>query len=176
MHVRVKGALRVPVKLIRGFSASCLMLAQRQVLEVIASRYGVEAKDAEEMLRKAEEMLRKAIEDVAEMLRRFVRARQYSFVDRLANAAGKEVVSATLYEALRISESTLKAGRTLDENVRPYVASESSVKLLLDLLDLDLVSGLEAVKRCAVLALTYPARAKEEEKEEGEGQAEGGVG
>jgi CRISPR type I-A-associated protein Csa5 len=153
------------------------MLVQRQVLEVIASRYGVEAKDSEEMLRKAEEMLRKAIEDVAEMLRRFVRARQYSFVDRLANAAGKEVVSAMLYEALRISESTLKAGRTLDENVRPYVASESSIKLLLDLLDLDLVSGLEAVKRCAVLALTYPARAKEEEeKEEGEGQAEGGVG
>jgi len=136
------------------------------VLGVLASKYGVDE-------RKIEEMLREAVNDVSRMLRRFVRARQYSFADRLANAAGREAVAAALYESLRISDSTLRAGRTLDENVKPYVAKESSVKILLDLLDVDLVSGLEAVKRAAVLALARRPARKEKKVEEAEKLAEG---
>jgi len=142
-------------------------LVSAHVLGVLAARYGAKEEDVAQMLREA-------IEDVARMLGRFVWAGQYSFVDRLANAAGREVVSATLYEALRISESTRKAGRTLDENVRPYVAKEGSVRLLLDLLDVDLVSGLEVVKRAAILALTRRERVKEEETEEAKEEAGGG--
>jgi hypothetical protein len=143
-------------------------LVSRRALGELTSRYGV----SEE---KVEGMLREAVEDVARMLSRFVWAGQYSFADRLANAAGREVVSATLYEALRISESTRKAGRTLDENVRPYVAKESNVKLLLDLLDADLVSGLEVVKRAAILALAYKERVKEKAEEAEEAGEEGGA-
>jgi len=117
----------------------------RSVLDELAKRYGedIEGKIAE------------AVEDVREMISRFVWAGMYSFADRLANAVGKEIVSATLYEALRISKSTRDSGGTLDENVRPHVAKESSVKLLLDILDLDLVSGLELVRRIAILSLAW---------------------
>jgi hypothetical protein len=142
-------------------------LVSRRVLGELASRYSVDEG-------KVEGMLREAVEDVARMLSRFVWAGQYSFADRLANAAGREVVSATLYEALRISESTRKAGRTLDGNVEPYVAKESSVKLLLDLLDVDLVGGLEVVKRAAILALAYKGRVKERAEEAEEAGGEGG--
>jgi len=159
----------VPAKHIyASFAFLAMGLVSRRALGELASRYGV----GEE---KVEGMLREAVEDVAMMLSRFVRAGQYSFADRLANAAGREVVSATLYEALRISESTRKAGRTLDENVRPYVAKESSVKLLLDLLDVDLVSGLEVVKRAAILALAYKERVKEKAEEAEEAGGEGGA-
>jgi len=144
-----------------------MVVVPPQVLGVLASKYGVDEK-------KVAEMLSSAIDDVSRMLRRFVRAGQYSFVDRLANAAGREVVSATLYEALRISESTQRAGRTLDENVRPYVARRDSVELLLDLLDADLVTGLEAVKRAALLALARAIRVREEEEEKEEASAEEG--
>jgi hypothetical protein len=150
-----------------SFTFCAMGLVSGRVLGELASRYGVDEE-------KVEGMLREAVEDVAEMLSRFVRAGQYSFADRLANAAGREVVSATLYEALRISESTRKAGRTLDENVVPYVAKESSVKLLLDLLDVDLVSGLEVVKRAAILALAYKERVKEKAEEAEEAGGEGG--
>ncbi|WP_125672464.1 hypothetical protein [Candidatus Methanodesulfokora washburnensis] len=116
-----------------------------------------------------ENEIREAVEDVAKMLSRFIWARQYSFADRIANAAGKETVSTTLYEALRISKSTLDAGQTLDENVRPYVAKEESVKLLLNLLDVDLVSGLEIMRRATVLALSWRGSEKESsEREEGD--------
>jgi CRISPR type I-A-associated protein Csa5 len=111
-----------------------------------------------------ENEIRGAVEDIAKMLSRFVWARQYSFVDRIANAASKETVSITLYEALRISKSTLDAGQTLDENTRPYIAREESVKLLLNLLDVDLVSGLEIVRRAAILALSW----RSSEKDSGE--------
>jgi flavin-binding protein dodecin len=111
-----------------------------------------------------ENEIRGAVEDIAKMLSRFVWARQYSFVDRIANAASKETVSITLYEALRISKSTLDAGQTLDENIRPYIASEESVKFLLNLLDVDLVSGLEIVRRAAILALSW----RSSEKDSGE--------
>jgi CRISPR type I-A-associated protein Csa5 len=114
-----------------------------------------------------ENEIRGAVEDIAKMLSRFVWARQYSFVDRIANAASKETVSITLYEALRISKSTLDAGQTLDENIRPYIAREESVKLLLNLLDVDLVSGLEIVRRAAILALSWRSSEKDSSEKGG---------
>ncbi|RLF04091.1 MAG: hypothetical protein DRK00_07500, partial [Thermoprotei archaeon] len=120
-------------------------LLTRGVREALAKRLGV-SED------RVEDELNTAVEDVANMVRRFVWAGQYSFADRLANAASREAVTATLYEMLRISKSALDAGRTLDEDVKPYVAREESVKLLLDLMDLDLIAGLEAARRAAVLA------------------------
>lgn len=106
-----------------------------------------------------------AIEDVSEMVRRFVWAGQYSFADRLAYAASREAVSMALYEMMRISESSLKADRTIDDNVKPYVAHEESVNLLLRLIDFNLVLGLEAIRRAAILAMGW----RKVRKEEGEG-------
>ena len=113
-----------------------------------------------------------AINDVADMIRRFVWAERYTYADRLAYAASREVVSATLYEALRESESAFRSGRTLDGNVKPYTARRESVDLLLKLIDLDLLTGLEAVRRVAILA-TARVEAKKEEEEEKEEKEEG---
>ena len=113
------------------------------------------------MSKSAEEKneLKSAIKDLAEMFSRFARARMYTFVDRLANATGKEVVLATIYEALRISRSAKEAGRALYEDektrVEPYVAKEESVDVILKKLDEDLIEGLELVKKIAVKALAY---------------------
>jgi len=122
-----------------------------QVRAELAKRLGVSEDEVEDSLTEA-------IEDVADMVRRFVRAGQYSFADRLANAASREAVSATIYEMLRISKSALDSGRTLDENVKPYVAREESVRALLELIDLDLVTGLEAARRAAILAVSWRTR------------------
>jgi len=106
-----------------------------------------------------EKKLADAVKDLAEMFSRFARARMYTFVDRLANATGKEVVLATIYEALRISRSAKEAGRALyeDEKIKvdPYVAKEESVDVILRKLDEDLIEGLELVKKIAVKALAY---------------------
>ncbi|MEM0495265.1 MAG: hypothetical protein QXU72_08405 [Thermofilum sp.] len=110
----------------------------------------------------AERVVLEAVSDVADMIRRFVWAERYTFADRLAYAASREVVSVTLYEALRESESAFRAGRTLDENVKPYTAKRESVDLLLRLIDLDPVTGLEVVRRVAILAM-----ARVEAKREG---------
>ncbi|MEM1523083.1 MAG: hypothetical protein QXU69_08650, partial [Thermofilaceae archaeon] len=61
---------------------------------------------------------------------------------------------------------------TLDGNVKPYTARRESVDLLLKLIDLDLLTGLEAVRRVAILA-TARVEAKKEEEEEKEEKEEG---
>lgn len=112
-----------------------------------------------------------AIKDVSEMVRRFVWAGQYSFADRLAYAASRESVSMTLYEMMRISESASKSGREIDENVKPYVAQKDNVEILLRLIDFNLVLGLEAVRRAAILAMGWM---KAQEKDQGKKQEKGG--
>ena len=105
--------------------------------------------------------LEKVSDDLVKMLQRFVWCRMYSVVDRLANATSKEVIAQTLYEALRISRSARDAGRSLCEDSRrvgPYVASEESIKAVLELLDKDLQAGLEFVRKMAILALTGYAK------------------
>jgi len=98
------------------------------------------------------------IDDIANMINRFVRAGRYTFADKLANATSKEIIEMTLYEALRISRSTLESGGTLDENVKPYVASEDSIKKLLAILDEDLEKGIDIVRKIAIRALTFPSK------------------
>ena len=102
------------------------------------------------------------VEDLAGMLRKFVLCQMYTFVDKLANATGKEVVQSTLYEALRIARSAYDADRSLCEGegfkVTPYVARESTISYILTLLDRDPVRGLELVKRAAVKALSFPVK------------------
>jgi len=122
-----------------------------QVVLDVAEKYGVDE-------RKVKDFLSEVIKDVSWMINCFVRVGMYSFADRLANAVGKEVVVATLYEALRISRSTLDSGGTLDENVGPHVANEKHVSFILDLLDADLVAGLDLVKKIAVRALALPPK------------------
>lgn len=106
------------------------------------------------------------VKEIARMINAFVRCRMYSFADRLANAASKEVVEAALYEALRVARSAQDAGRPLCEDgqrrVMPYVASEESVKFVLDLLDKDLVGGLELVRKIAIRAVAFPGRKESE--------------
>jgi len=105
--------------------------------------------------------LEEAVEDLVKMLQRFAWCRMYSMIDRLANATSKEIVEQSLYEALRISRSAYDSRRPLCEDGRtvgPYVAGEDSVKAILDLLDKDLQSGLELVRKVAILALTGYAR------------------
>lgn len=111
----------------------------------------------------SEKEFEEVISDIVNMISRFVRAGMYTFADKLANATNKEIVEVTLYEALRISRSALEAGRTLDENVPPYVAKEESVKKLLELLDDNLEKGLEVVRRIAIRSLAFPS--KKESKE-----------
>ena len=96
-------------------------------------------------------------DDIVGMLRSFVRCNMYSVVDRLANATGKEVVQAALYEALRIARSAEATGE-LCEGVRPYIAREDSIRALLEELDKDLVKGLELVRKIAIRALTFPPK------------------
>jgi len=110
--------------------------------------------------RRVEEVeIEEAVKELAKMFSRFVRARMYTFVDRLANATSKEVVLSTVYEALRISRSAKDVGRPLYEGegvrVDPYVVKEEYVDVLLKKLDEDLVGGLELVRRIAVKALAY---------------------
>lgn len=106
-----------------------------------------------------DEKISEAVKDLAKMFNRFAMAKMYTFVDRLANATGKEVVLATIYEALRISRSAKEAGRALYEDektrVEPYVAKEESVDVILKKLDEDLIEGLELAKKIAVKALAY---------------------
>jgi len=106
------------------------------------------------------------VDDIANMINRFVRARMYSLADKLANATSKEIIEATLYEALRISRSTLESGGTLDENVRPYVAKENNIKKLLAILDEDLEKGIDIVRKIAIRALAFPSKKEKGEKEE----------
>jgi len=115
------------------------------------------------------------VEDIADMLRPFVRCEMYSVIDRLANATSKEVVEAALYEALRISRSALKSYLCeIEENVRvsPYIAKEENIIKLLNELDRDLIKGLEMAKRIAIRALSWPQKREEggEKKEEGGGE------
>ena len=111
----------------------------------------------------SEKEFEEVVSDIVNMISRFVRAGMYTFADKLANATNKEIVEVTLYEALRISRSALEAGRTLDENVPPYVAKEESVRKLLELLDDNLEKGLEVVRRIAIRSLAFPS--KKESKE-----------
>jgi len=108
------------------------------------------------------ENLESVIEDLAKMLRSFVNCRMYTFVDKLANAASKEVILSTIYEALRVAKSAVDSGRPLCEkngvSIRAYVAKESSVKVLMEILDEDLEKGLEFVKKISVRSLSFPER------------------
>ncbi|MEM2616817.1 MAG: hypothetical protein QXL64_04755, partial [Thermofilaceae archaeon] len=63
---------------------------------------------------------------------------------------------------------------TLDGNVKPYTARRESVDLLLKLIDLDLLTGLEAVRRVAILATARVEAKKEEGKKQGEEVAQTG--
>ncbi len=109
--------------------------------------------------------LEQAVDDITRMIKTFVQARMYAFADRLANATGKEVVQATLYEALRIARSALDADRPLYEEdnyvVKPYVANEKSIQVVLSLLDRDLIQGLDVVRKIAIRALAFPIRRSE---------------
>ena len=102
-------------------------------------------------------ILSSEFDDIVNMLRNFVRCNMYSIVDRLANATGKEVVQTTLYEALRIARSAEATGE-LCEGVKPYIAREDSIKVILEELDEDLVKGLELVRKIAIRALTFPSK------------------
>ncbi|MEM1520739.1 MAG: hypothetical protein QW290_08070 [Sulfolobales archaeon] len=129
-----------------------------RTLEILAKELKIDEES------KLKESVQQALDDIAEMLRRFVWSRQYSFADRLANAVSKEMISATLYEMLRIAKSVKDTGKTLDENIHPYVAREESIVLLLRLADVSLPEGLETVRRAAILAMGI--RQKKEDKKE----------
>jgi len=102
------------------------------------------------------EDLSHVIDDIAKMLRAFVICEMYSVIDRLANATSKEAVEAALYEALRASVSAKKHHGLCDEvpRERVWIASESSISKLLEILDRDLVRGLEIVKKIVLKALS----------------------
>jgi len=109
----------------------------------------------------APESVEDIIKDIAKMIDSFVRCRMYSFADRLANATNKEVIEATLYEALRVARSALDAERPLCEDERgripPYVAKKESVQFVLNLLERDLLRGLELVRKIAIRAVAFPS-------------------
>jgi len=95
------------------------------------------------------------VTDLAKMLKAFSRCEMYSIVDRLANATSKEAVEVALYEALRAARSAMEHGGLCEEvpSKAVWVASEESVKRLLEELDRDLVSGLELVRKIVLRAL-----------------------
>jgi len=105
-------------------------------------------------------MYEDVVNDIADMLRPFVRCKTYSIIDRLANATSKEVVEVALYEALRISRSA--AGSYLckedEKEIRPYIAKEENIDRLLIELDEDLMRGLEIVRRIAIKSLSWPEK------------------
>jgi|YelNatPaOPRAMG01_1025707.scaffolds.fasta_scaffold02624_4 CRISPR type I-A-associated protein Csa5 len=106
------------------------------------------------------------VEDIANMLRPFVRCRMYSIIDRLANATSKEAVEMALYEALRISRSAAESYLCKEDEreVRSHIAREENIDRLLSELDEDLMRGLEIVRRIAIKSLSWPER-----REGGEG-------
>jgi len=79
----------------------------------------------------------------------------FSIIDRLANATSKEAVETALYDALRISRSALggELCKSNEHPVKAYVASEESIKALLNELDKDLIKGLEIVRKIVLRAL-----------------------
>ena len=97
---------------------------------------------------------------VISMLRAFADCSMFSFIDKIANAASKEVVIEALKDAVRLSKSLYESGSEVCEResgfkVRPYVPSEDEVSRILAKLDENLIEGLELSKKIAILALTH---------------------
>lgn len=115
------------------------------------------------------------VDDIARMVRSFVRCNIFSIVDKLANATGKEVAEQALYEALRASRSAQQSGNVLCEveqgkTIKPYIAREESIAQLLKLLDTNIVEGLDVCKKIAVKALSIKAPLKPSPKESRSGE------
>lgn len=65
------------------------------------------------------------LEPIVNLLRFFVEKRQYSIIDRFANALSPEVVEMALYEAIRTAKSARDTGEEVeipdDETVRAFI-------------------------------------------------------
>ena len=70
---------------------------------------------------------------IVDLLRFFVEKRQYSIVDRFANALSPDVIEVALYEALRTVKSASET-----EEVKILIPDEESIKYFLNIVRRDI--------------------------------------
>ncbi|WP_231845518.1 type I-A CRISPR-associated protein Csa5 [Pyrococcus abyssi] len=106
--------------------------------------------------------------EIINMLRFFVRIKNFGYVDRIGNALTPEPVEIALHEAMRAFRSIWEGAKT-DEEGRRYIEKDGE-KIYLPKIpsDTEIESFLNEVrrdiriaKRVATLALAYPKERKE---------------
>jgi len=94
-------------------------------------------------------------EPIINLLRFFVERRQYSIVDRFANALSPEVIEMALYEAIR----TAKSARDTGEKVE--LPDEDTIRAFINFVK----SDISIAREVAIRSLSQP-KVKEETKSE----------
>jgi len=107
--------------------------------------------------------------EIVNMLRFFIRTRNFGYVDRIGNALTYEPVEMAILEALRAFRSIHESAKT-DENYGKYIEkdgkkiylpripSEEEIRTFLNAVRKDM----SVAKRVATLALAFPSKGGEE--------------